>query len=161
CAAERAGLDGRSDVLVAARGWYGHVRFLAPSDHELSHRAGARRGATMSEFLSSLKGDLLDRRMMPVLVALGVALMAALFYALLGGAGGSPRSTTASPGVSPQTRGLAVSQSQTSSPQPVAETTSGAAIQRAGAARDPFAPLPGSTTTTTSATSVTSATSSQ
>src|SRR5262249_45233368 len=126
----------------------------------LSHRASGRRGAPMSEFLSSLKGDLRDRRMLPVLVALGVALMAALLYAVLGAGGGSPTSATPSPSVSPETRGLAVSQSPTSSAHPVAEPTSGATVQRAGVARDPSTPLPGSTTTSNGATSVTSATSS-
>jgi hypothetical protein len=98
----------------------------------------------MNDFLSSVKADLLDRRMLPILALVGAALLAALAYAQLGGGGStSPPSSTGSPApaVTPAS-GIAVSQAPTSTGQPVAETTSGSA-HRAGATRNPFAPLPG------------------
>ena len=39
----------------------------------------------MSDFLSSVKADLLDRRLLPLVVLVGVALVAALAYAVFGG----------------------------------------------------------------------------
>jgi hypothetical protein len=102
----------------------------------------------MNEFLGSLKADLLDRRMLPIVVLLGVALAGALAYAALGGGGGASPSPlpTASP-VSPlapagPTASIPVSAATLGADQPVAETTSGSA-HRGGAARNPFAPLPG------------------
>jgi hypothetical protein len=98
----------------------------------------------MNDFLSSVKDDLLDRRMLPILALVCAALLAALAYAQLGGGGStSPPSSTGSPApdVTPRS-GIAVSQAPTSTDQPVAETTSGS-VHRAGATRNPFAPLPG------------------
>ena len=98
----------------------------------------------MNDFLSSVKADLLDRRMLPILALVGAALLAALAYAQLGGGGStSPPSSTGSPApaVTPAS-GIAVSQAPPSTDQPVAETTSGSA-HRAGATRNPFAPLRG------------------
>lgn len=43
----------------------------------------------MSAFFNSLKSDLFDRRVTPVLALLGVALLAAIVYAVLGGGGSS------------------------------------------------------------------------
>jgi hypothetical protein len=98
----------------------------------------------MNDFLSSVKADLLDRRMLPILALVGAALLAALAYAQLGGSGStSPPASTGSPApaIAPAS-GIAVSPAATSTGQPVAETTSGSA-HRAGATRNPFAPLPG------------------
>jgi hypothetical protein len=96
----------------------------------------------MNDFLSSVKADLLDRRMLPILALVGAALLAALAYAELGG-GGSTSAPTGSPApVLTPASGIAVSQAPASTGQPVAETTSGSA-HRAGATRNPFAPLPG------------------
>jgi hypothetical protein len=99
----------------------------------------------MSDFLGSMKADLLDRRMRPLLALVSVALLAAVGYAALGGGSSSsttpPAATSAPPG-SLGTSGIAVSQAPSGSNQAVAETTSGSAQQRGGASRDPFTPLP-------------------
>jgi hypothetical protein len=99
----------------------------------------------MNEFLTSVREDLLDRRIRPFLALAVVALLAALGYALLGGGGSSPASPA---GTGPQvglpgSSGLQVSSAAGNSNDAVAEITSGAAKQRRGAARNPFAPLPG------------------
>jgi hypothetical protein len=97
----------------------------------------------MRPFLDSLRSDLLDKRFLPVLALLGVALAAALAYAVLGG-GSSTSSTppvgSASSGVTGATGTLAISQAPAAN-QAVAETTSGA-HRHSGAPRNPFAPLP-------------------
>jgi hypothetical protein len=104
----------------------------------------------MTDFLNSVKADLLDRRLLPILAAVAVAFAAALLYAVLGG--GSP-SATVTPAAAPATvatglSGVAVSQAPVNPNEAVSETTSGSSYQRVGATRNPFAPLPGSTTTT-------------
>ncbi len=114
----------------------------------------------MTDFLSALKADLLDRRLAPLLALAAVALAAACAYAVLGG-GSSASKPTVSPAVSAANAvappaGLAVTQATPE--KAVAEVTSGAAAQRRGASRDPFTPLPeakaaATTTTTTSAAS--------
>jgi hypothetical protein len=108
----------------------------------------------MSDFLNSLKADLLDRRLLPILALVGVALAAALAYAVLGGGGstGETGATSTAP-VATGVSGIAVSQSPANPEQPVAETTSGSSQQRGGPTRNPFTPLPGAKTTTTSASS--------
>jgi hypothetical protein len=96
----------------------------------------------MSGLLASLKTDLLGRRLLPFLVLLGVALAAAVAYAVLG-SGGTGSTPTASLGsaLPPATPSLA-------SPAPAnpnvatSETTSGTHYQRGGATRDPFVKLP-------------------
>lgn len=95
----------------------------------------------MSAFLNSVKADLLDRRIAP-LVAVGVAaLLVAVGYVVFGGGSSSPTPATGStPALSAAAGGIAVSQPTTS--KAVAETTIGVAEQRQGAARNPFAPLP-------------------
>jgi hypothetical protein len=95
----------------------------------------------MNAFLNSVKADLLDRRIAP-LVAVGVvALLGAIGYVVFGGGSSSPTPATGStPALSAAAGGIAVSQPATS--KAVAETTIGVAAQRQGAARNPFAPLP-------------------
>jgi hypothetical protein len=102
----------------------------------------------MTGFLKSVKADLLDRRLLPYLIALGVALAAALAYAVVGGGsstGAIPTATPATAPVPPGGSGISISPSGTSGNQPVAETTSGSALQRGrgGPLYNPFAPLPG------------------
>lgn len=116
----------------------------------------------MSEFVNSLKADLLDRRLLPILALVGVALVAAVAYAVLGGGGSAataPAAATSTTPVAKGVSGIAVSQAPTNPNQAVAEITSGASHQRGGPSRDPFTPLPGtkSTTSTTSASTSTSA----
>ena len=43
----------------------------------------------MSEFLSSIKADLLDRRMLPLVAIVAVLLVGAIGYVVLGGSGSS------------------------------------------------------------------------
>jgi hypothetical protein len=102
----------------------------------------------MNEFLASLKADLLDRRMLPILIVVGAAFAGALAYAALSG-GGAPSSPTpvasaAAPLSAPASGpSISASTSTAGAVQPVAETTSGSVHRPAGAARNPFAPLPG------------------
>ncbi|HEV3284732.1 MAG TPA: hypothetical protein VG010_11060 [Solirubrobacteraceae bacterium] len=95
----------------------------------------------MNEFLTSVKADLLDRRMLPLLVAAGVALAGALAYVVLSG-GASGESPSGPPSQPPHVAGIAVTQAPANPNQPVSETTNGYAVQRGGGSRDPFTPLP-------------------
>ncbi|HWX51725.1 MAG TPA: hypothetical protein VNY34_00450 [Solirubrobacteraceae bacterium] len=108
----------------------------------------------MTDFLNSVKADLLDRRLLPVLLVLGVALSAALAYAVLGGgsaARSTPTAAVSSPGASSGSPGAPISQAPANPNQPVAETTSGTSHQRGGVTRNPFTPLPGVKTASSSA----------
>jgi len=108
----------------------------------------------MSEFFDSLKSDLLDRRLMPVLALLGLALVGAIVYAVMAGGSNATPNATSSPAASSQSRGIAVT-ALTSAKTATAETTSGTSEQAGGPTRDPFAPVPGvkSATASTSSTS--------
>jgi hypothetical protein len=115
----------------------------------------------MSEFLDSLKTDLLDRRLLPILALVGVALVAAVAYAVLGGGGSaaSPSGPTAASSTAPaatKVGSIAVTPASPSSVQPVAETTDGVSHQHGGASRNPFSPLPGAKTASASTTGATS-----
>jgi hypothetical protein len=98
----------------------------------------------MNELLTSLKSDLLDRRLLPVLVLLGAILAAAIAYAVLGGGSSSP--STPSARVAPSNRGsggpsLSVSAVTSNQHAAVAETTEGTRYQHHSGARNPFSPL--------------------
>lgn len=102
----------------------------------------------MRNFFDSLRSDLLDRRFLPVLAVLGVALVAALAFAVLGG-GSSTSSTppatsaaTGTTGTSGPVGAVAITPAPAAN-QAVAETTSGS-HQHSGAPRNPFTPLPSS-----------------
>ncbi|HEX4465717.1 MAG TPA: hypothetical protein VH025_00895 [Solirubrobacteraceae bacterium] len=97
----------------------------------------------MTEFLTNLKADLTDRRMLPFVAAAGLALFAALLYVVLAGGSGSSTPTAAAPHTASTPAGLATSAAPAETA--VAETTSGVADQRKGAVRNPFTPLKGST----------------
>jgi hypothetical protein len=98
----------------------------------------------MNDFLDSLKSDLLDRRLIPVLGLMAVVIVAAIAYAVLGGGSSAPSASVASlPTPVVRTPGIAVSQVKTADVTASAETTSGSTHQTGGASRDPFAPLPG------------------
>lgn len=99
----------------------------------------------MNEFLSSLKADLLDRRLLPFAGVALAALIAAIAYVALGGAGSSTPSVPPAPGVSPAGAGISVSAADSSAEKAVAETTDGFKQQRKGGSRNPFTPLPGKT----------------
>ena len=99
----------------------------------------------MNDFVNSLKSDLLDRRFLPFLALLGVALIAALAYAVLGGSSSTspaPSPSAVASGVTKATGAIAISQAPVNSNQAIAETTSGASKQHSGHARNPFTPLP-------------------
>jgi len=95
----------------------------------------------MSEFLNSVKADLLDRRLLPLVAVVVLALVGAIGYAVLGGGGSSATTPTAAVSTAPVvTSGVAISQATPE--KAVAETTGGVTVQRQGKARDPFTPLP-------------------
>jgi hypothetical protein len=96
----------------------------------------------MTEFLSSLKADLLDRRLLPFVALVVLALVGAVAYLVLGGSSSSTQPPAAI-SAAPVAKGIAVSASAANPDQAPAETTSGAHVQRHGIARNPFTPLPG------------------
>jgi len=97
----------------------------------------------MTDFLGSLKDDLLDRRLLPLVAIVLLALAGAVAYATLAG-GSSPAPSAVTSAVHPLetgTSGIAVSAPAASATQAVAETTNGTAVQRRGVAHDPFIAL--------------------
>ncbi len=96
----------------------------------------------MNDFLNSVKADLLDRRILPFLTVLGVALLAAVGYAVLGG-GSTPVPPAAPVSSASTASGIAVTAAPADTAAPVAETPSGSAHRGVEASRNPFAPLPG------------------
>ena len=140
----RPGADRRSDAPRLRRA-APDLRPAWPAGHRAPRRDPRdREGDPMTDFLGSLKADLLDRRMLPLLALVGVALVGALAYAVLGGGSSStsPTATTSAPPISLGAPGIAISQAPSSASQAIAETTSGSARQRGGSSRDPFTPLP-------------------
>jgi hypothetical protein len=123
----------------------------------------------MNEILSSLKSDLLDRRMLPILLALGVLLAGAVAYVVLAGGGtseaGAPAAAVAAPSPTPTSSGSApaVTQAPANPNAAVAETTDGARYRHKPGSHDPFTPLASpqaKSAATTSASSVPSPSSS-
>jgi hypothetical protein len=96
----------------------------------------------MTDLLTSIKDDLLDRRLLPLVALVCVGLLGALAYIVIGGSSSSDNASGGPVPVPPKT-GLSVSQAQTSSGQALAETATGTAGQRQGAAHNPFTALPG------------------
>jgi hypothetical protein len=111
--------------------------------------------SSISDFFNALKEDLLTRRMLPFLVVLGVALVGAVAYAVLGGGSSTSVSTVAvvssGHGGSPVVAGVAVSEAPVNPDRPVSETTNGTSKQHEGYARNPFTPLPNTATTSPAA----------
>jgi hypothetical protein len=107
----------------------------------------------VSDFFNSLKDDLLGRRLLPVLLVLGVALAGAVAYAVLGGGTSTSETPVAAApsGASSTLAGVAVSQAPVNPNRPVSETTNGTSKQHGGTARNPFTPLPGAKTASSSA----------
>jgi hypothetical protein len=114
----------------------------------------------MTDFLNSLKADLLERRTLALLIGLAVALVAAVAYAMLGGSSSSEAPGTSGPVA--RSIGISVNEAPSNPNQPVAETTNGSTVQRGGRSRDPFAPVPAAklAAATTSKSSSSSSTSS-
>ena len=96
----------------------------------------------MNEFFASIRADLTDRRLLPLVALVGACLVAAVAYALLGGSGGSGATggTANVPTVTPPA-GIAVTGATPE--HAVAETTDGFKEQSSGKARNPFDALPG------------------
>jgi hypothetical protein len=95
----------------------------------------------MNDFLSSLKTDLTDRRLVPFVALVLAALLAAIVYVVLAGGSSGPSTPVAlAPSPSGVTPGLAISPSTPETA--VAETTDGVGAQRKGPAHDPFDVLP-------------------
>jgi hypothetical protein len=105
----------------------------------------------MTEFLNALKTDLSDRRLLPFVALVGVALLAAIAYVVVGG-GSSSTPTAAVVPVTASAPPSSLSVSQTSTEKPAAETTEGTSAQHRGIARNPFVALPTPATKTTSTT---------
>ncbi|MCW3026318.1 MAG: hypothetical protein JWM29_1750 [Solirubrobacterales bacterium] len=103
----------------------------------------------MNDFLSSIKADLLDRRLLPFVSLVVLALVGAGAYVVLGG-GSSAAPPSRAVRAAPVARGIAVSAAAENPDQAPAETTSGAHVQRHGSARNPFTPLPGAAKPATS-----------
>ena len=114
----------------------------------------------MTDFLDSLKADLLNRRVLPFLALAVVALAGALVYALTGGGSTAAVPQAAAPAARAPTAvaPVAVSQAPANAKKAVAEITSGAAQQRGGPTRNPFTPLPAAKKASTSTTSTASTT---
>lgn len=115
----------------------------------------------MNGFLNSLKADLLDRRLLPLVALVAVGLAAAVAYTVLGG--GSSAAPTAALASGPATASSGIAISQTNPEKAIAETTGGASVQRGGKAHNPFTPLPepkAKTATTSTAGSTSSSSSS-
>jgi hypothetical protein len=117
----------------------------------------------MNEFLASVKADLLDRRLLPLVAVVVLALVGAVAFVALGG-GSSASTPTASLTRAPAVASRGIAVSQLSSEKAVAETTAGVSKQHNGQARNPFTPLPGAkaskASTAKSATSTSSSSSS-
>jgi hypothetical protein len=102
----------------------------------------------MTEFLRSIKTDLLSRRLLPAVVVLGVALIAAVAYAVTGGSASSTPSVSAGvatvggAGPSGPSGSPSVSVAAANPEQAVSETPGGTRYQSQGPTRDPFVPLP-------------------
>ncbi len=100
----------------------------------------------MNELLRSLKSDLLDRRMLPILLGVGVLFAGAVAYVVLAGGSSEPATPSAQVGPSPTSvapgPNLAVTQTPENPHAAVAETTDGARYRHKPGTRDPFTPLP-------------------
>jgi hypothetical protein len=101
----------------------------------------------VNDFLTSLKADLSDRRLLPFVGLVGACLVAALAYALLGGGGSSP--APQAPSATPVATAPGLSVSEPAAERAVAETTDGFKEQRSGHARDPFAQIAGTSSSAT------------
>jgi hypothetical protein len=97
----------------------------------------------MIDVLKSIKADLLSRRVLPILGIVGVALIAAVAYAVMAGGSSTPAAPTAVTSA-PLTSGSLVTatKSPANTDAAVSETTSGARDQSEGGSHDPFIPLP-------------------
>jgi hypothetical protein len=102
----------------------------------------------MIELLQSIKSDLLSRRVLPVLIALGVGLVIALGYAFTSGSSSSAPTVSASipaagaGGPAGRAGSVLVSVAPANPQQATSETPGGARYQSKDPTRDPFIALP-------------------
>jgi hypothetical protein len=99
----------------------------------------------MTEFLQSLKSDLLSRRLLPFVALSAVALIAAVGYAVTGGSSGPAPTSSGVAQSAPGPSGVAtlpVTVAPANPNQAVSETPGGSHYQSQGPTRDPFTPLP-------------------
>ncbi|MGA9285571.1 MAG: hypothetical protein WBV85_09020 [Solirubrobacteraceae bacterium] len=98
----------------------------------------------MTEFLQSIKTDLLSRRLWPFVALLGVVLLAAVGYVVKGGSSASAPAPVASAPSAPvtSTSVLGVTVASANPDEAVSETPGGVRYQSQGPTRDPFVPLP-------------------
>jgi hypothetical protein len=98
----------------------------------------------MTEFLQSIKSDLLSRRLLPFVALLGVLLLVAVGYAVVGGSGGTAAAPIASAPIPPRSSAvtLPVTVAPANPNEAVSETPGGALHQSHGPTRNPFTPLP-------------------
>ena len=96
----------------------------------------------MTDFLKALKADLFDRRLLPLVALVCVALLAAIGYAVMGG-GSSAAPTPSSASLAPVTPTGGIAVTGAVAERAVAETTNGVAEQRTGKARNPFEAIAG------------------
>jgi hypothetical protein len=93
----------------------------------------------MNELLNSVKADLLDKRLFPLVAIVVLGLLGAVAWVALGGSS-APASAAHVASIGPSTpSGLAVTQKTPTTA--VAETTGGAALQHKGRSRNPFVPV--------------------
>ncbi len=90
----------------------------------------------MNDFLKSVKADLSDRRLRPVVIVVALALAGAIAYGVLGG--GSSSSTHVAVIATPAPAGASITTSEATPKDAVAETTEGESEQRHGPAHNPF-----------------------
>jgi hypothetical protein len=98
-----------------------------------------------TEFLQSIKSDLFSRRLLPFVALLGIALIAAVGYAVTGGSSSSapaPSANAPSAPVVSGARSLPVTVAPANPNEAVSETPGGVRFQSQGPTRDPFIPLP-------------------
>jgi hypothetical protein len=99
----------------------------------------------MTDFLNSVRLDLLSRRLLPFVALLLVALAAAVAYAVMGGSKGSSPTPAALGPSAPTVSGagaLPVTVAPANPNLAVSETPGGLRYQSRGPTRDPFVPLP-------------------
>lgn len=111
----------------------------------------------MSDLLSSLKADLTSRRMLPLLVLAGLALVGALVFVALGSKSSAPATSTA-PAVTGHVAALpgpTVSNAPANPNAAASETTVGTGYQHGGKMRNPFAPVNGAGSQTPASSSTT------
>jgi hypothetical protein len=105
----------------------------------------------MSKLLQSVKADLLDRRLFPLVAIVVLGLAGAVAWVALGDSSAPASAPHVASTGSSTPPGLAVT--QTTSETAVAETTGGVALQHKGHSRDPFAPVATAKTSSNTATS--------